>query len=53
MTTDWRHWYEVNLYGSTGGFRGRKADLYEGGIRVPAIVAGRGTSPAGACRTRP
>jgi len=38
VTTDWRHWYEVNLYGSTGGFRGRKADLYEGGIRVPAIV---------------
>ncbi len=38
VTTDWRHWWEVNLYGSTGGLRGRKADLYEGGIRVPAIV---------------
>ncbi len=38
VTTDWRHWWEINLYGSTGGFRGRKADLYEGGIRVPAIV---------------
>jgi arylsulfatase A-like enzyme len=38
VTEDWRHWYEVNLYGSTGGLRGRKADLYEGGIRVPAIV---------------
>ena len=38
VTTDWRHWWEVNLYGSTGGFRGRKADLYEGGIRVPAII---------------
>jgi arylsulfatase A-like enzyme len=38
VTEDWRHWYEVNLYGSTGGFRGRKADLYDGGIRVPAIV---------------
>ena len=38
VTADWRHWYEVNLYGSTGGLRGRKADLYEGGIRVPAIV---------------
>lgn len=38
VTTAWRHWYEVNLYGSTGGLRGRKADLYEGGIRVPAIV---------------
>ena len=38
VTEDWRHWYEVNLHGSTGGLRGRKADLYEGGIRVPAIV---------------
>jgi arylsulfatase A-like enzyme len=24
--------------GSTGGFRGKKATLYEGGIRVPAII---------------
>jgi len=38
VTTDWRHWWEVNLYGSTGGLRGRKADLYDGGLRVPAIV---------------
>jgi arylsulfatase len=38
VTTDWRHWWEVNLYGSTAGLRGRKADLYDGGIRVPAIV---------------
>jgi arylsulfatase A-like enzyme len=38
VTEDWRHWYEVNLYGSTGGLRGRKADLYDGGVRVPAIV---------------
>ena len=38
VTTDWRHWWEINLYGSTGGLRGRKADLWEGGIRVPAIV---------------
>lgn len=38
VTTDWRRWWEANLYGSTGGLRGRKADLYEGGIRVPAII---------------
>jgi len=38
VTTDWRAWWEVNLYGDTGGYRGRKADLYEGGIRVPGII---------------
>lgn len=53
VTTDWRHWWEVNLYGSTGGFRGRKADLYEGGIRVPAIVRWPGQVPAGAVSDTP
>jgi arylsulfatase A-like enzyme len=38
VTIDWRAWWEVNLYGDTGGYRGRKADLYEGGIRVPGII---------------
>ncbi len=38
VTSNWRKWWEVNLYGDTGGFRGRKADLYEGGIRVPGII---------------
>ncbi|MGI9205606.1 MAG: sulfatase family protein, partial [Woeseiaceae bacterium] len=30
--------WEVNAYGSTGGYRGRKHLLYEGGIKVPAII---------------
>jgi len=38
VTNQWRYWWEVNMYGETGGLRGRKADLYEGGIRVPAII---------------
>jgi arylsulfatase A-like enzyme len=38
VTDQWRNSYELGLYGSTGGLRGRKADLYEGGIRVPAII---------------
>jgi arylsulfatase A-like enzyme len=47
VTSDWRHWYEVNAHGETGGYRGRKADLYEGGIRVPAIVRLPGKVAAG------
>ena len=38
VTTEWRYPWEVNMYGSTGGLRGRKADLFEGGIRVPCII---------------
>ena len=38
VTSQWLSWYEVNAYGDTGGFRGRKHYLYEGGIRVPALV---------------
>ena len=38
VTSDWINWWETNAYGSTGGYRGRKHYLYEGGIRVPAIV---------------
>jgi arylsulfatase A len=34
-------------YGSTGPFRGRKTNLYEGGIRVPAIAAWEGKIPQG------
>ena len=38
VTEQWINWWEVNAYGSSGGFRGRKHYLYEGGIRVPAII---------------
>ncbi len=38
VTTNWKYWWEVNMYGNTEGLRGRKGDLFEGGIRVPAIV---------------
>jgi arylsulfatase A-like enzyme len=38
VTSDWLRWFEVNAYGDTGGFRGRKHYLYEGGIRVPAVI---------------
>jgi arylsulfatase A-like enzyme len=38
VTSAWINWWEVNAYGETGGFRGRKHLLYEGGIRVPAII---------------
>lgn len=37
----------------TGGLRGHKNVLYEGGIRVPSAVAWPGTIPAGQVRSEP
>ena len=36
---------DPGFFGSNGGFRGCKRDLYEGGIRVPLIVWGGGVAP--------
>jgi arylsulfatase A-like enzyme len=46
VTSDWVNWWEVNAYGSTGGFRGRKHYLYEGGIRVPTVIRYPGVTEA-------
>ena len=50
VTDDWLNWYEVNAYGATGGYRGRKHYLYEGGLKVPAIVSQPGRIPEGVVR---
>ena len=47
VTENWINWWEVNAHGSSGGYRGRKHFLYEGGIRVPAIIRYPGVVAAG------
>lgn len=41
------------FFDSSGGLRGVKRDLYEGGIRVPMIASWPGTIPAGRVSTHP
>lgn len=47
VTANWINWWEVNAYGETGGLRGRKHFLYEGGIKVPAIIRYPGVTTPG------
>lgn len=37
VTSDPQEAWELNMAGETGGFRGRKRYLFEGGLRVPGI----------------
>jgi arylsulfatase A-like enzyme len=50
-TTDGGH--SPKFFRSTGGLRGEKSTLYEGGIRVPAIARFPGRIPAGAVSDLP
>jgi arylsulfatase A-like enzyme len=47
--TAWPHYYKEGFAppGSSGGYRGRKWSLYEGGIREPFLLRWKGTVPAG------
>ena len=38
--------WELSMAGETGGLRGKKRFLYEGGIRVPGIIRFPGIAPA-------
>lgn len=47
VTSDPQEAWELNMAGETGGFRGRKRYLYEGGLRVPGIFRWPGRLASG------
>lgn len=47
VTSDPQEAWELNMAGETGGFRGRKRYLFEGGLRVPGIFRWPGKIAAG------
>ncbi len=49
VTSDNGPWYE----GSTGGLRGRKFDVYEGGVRMPFVAQWPDAIPAGSVCNQP
>ena len=53
VTSQWLQWFEVNAHGSTGGYRGRKHLLYEGGIKVPAFISYPGVVEPGSSSDQP
>ncbi|MGM0528901.1 MAG: sulfatase-like hydrolase/transferase [Bacteroidota bacterium] len=53
--SDHGHSYEIRTFGgggSAGPFRGGKTSLFEGGIRVPAIISWPGKIPGGKIRSQ-
>lgn len=46
FTSDNGHEFDRNFFNSNGPLKGKKRDLYEGGIRVPTIAYWPGTVPA-------
>ena len=47
VTSDPQEAWELNMAGETGGFRGRKRYLFEGGLRVPGIFRWPGRLASG------